>query len=74
MYNIYNTVKRFSEYTLWLCLLALLPLDVHAFDKYGIFDGTTYTDVGTLYGTWNAAYQGMDANLSGSGTKQDPYR
>lgn len=60
---------------LLLCLLALLPISAHAdFAKYGIFDGTTYTDVGTLYGTWNEAYQGMSPDLSGAGTQQNPYR
>ena len=60
---------------LWVCLLALLPVSAHAdFSKYGIFDGTTYTDVGTLYGTWNEAYQGMSADLSGAGTEQNPYK
>ena len=67
-------MKGFLNYMLWLCLMALLPLNAHAFDEYGIFAGTTSTDVGTLYGTWNAAYQGMSITLSGSGTKQDPYQ
>ena len=75
MEYMYNKVKRFSKCTLWMCLLALMPVDVCAdIYKYGIFDGNTITDVGTLYGTWNASYKGMNADLSGSGTKQDPYR
>ena len=74
-------MKRFSKWGLLLYLLALLPLNVHAdIYKYGIFDGTTYTDVGYLYATWNAEYHSMleaqeiNADLSGSGTQQDPYK
>ena len=72
---IYNQVERLIKRSLWLCLLALLPISAHAdFAKYGIYEGTTYTDVGTLYGTWNAAYQGMSITLAGAGTKANPYQ
>ena len=83
--SIYNKVKGFSRCALWLCLLALLPLDAHAdFAKYGIFEGNTYLlNVGHLYGTWNAAYhnwleyqesQGESPSFEGNGTKSDPYQ
>ena len=70
-------MKRFSKWGLLLCLLALLPLNVHAdIYPYGIHNGTAYTDVGYLYGTWNAEYhdEGVSASFSGSGTENDPYR
>ena len=62
---------------LWLCLLALLPVNAYGdFAQYGIYDGVTVTDVGTLYGTWNNSYHGGEysTSFSGSGTKDDPYR
>jgi len=67
-------MKGFSKYTLWLCMMALLPLNATAdIYNYGIFDGTTKTDVGDLEGTWNAAYQG-GGSFFGDGTKSYPYR
>ena len=71
--SIYNKVKGFSRCALWLCLIALLPLDAHAdIYKYGIFDGTTSSDVGDLDGTWNA--EGMSTKFYGDGTQSFPYR
>ena len=74
MMYIYNKVNRILKWGLVLCLLALLPLNATAdIYQYGIFDGTTYTDVGKLEGTWNAAYQG-GGSFVGNGTKSYPYR
>ena len=36
MTYIYNKVERFVKWSLWLCLLALLP--VQAYGEYGIND------------------------------------
>ena len=77
MVCIYNKVKTICRCSLWLCLMVLLPVNAYAdFAKYGIYDGTTLTDVGTLWGTWNEAYhnEGYSASFSGSGTKDDPYK
>ena len=57
--------------------MVLLPVNAYAdFAKYGIYDGTTLTDVGTLWGTWNEAYHNGEysASFSGSGTKDNPYK
>ena len=74
-------MRRFLKYTLWLCLMAFLPLNAHAFDKYGIVDGINVaTAYETLDGTWNGAYQAklesqeVSATFTGSGTRQDPYQ
>ena len=77
MVCIYNKVKTICRCSLWLCLMVLLPVNAYAdFAKYGIYDGVTVTDVGTLYGTWNNSYHGGEysTSFSGSGTKNDPYQ
>ena len=77
MVCIYNKVKTIYRCSLWLCLMVLLPVNAYAdFAKYGIYDGMTVTDVGTLWGTWNEAYHNGEysASLSGTGTKDNPYK
>ena len=65
MTYIYNKVERFVKWSLWLCLLALLP--VQAYGEYGINDEDSWLKQAETEG------KDLSTKWDGDGSLDDPY-
>lgn len=65
MTYIYNKVERFVKWSLWLCLLALLP--VQAYGEYGINDEDSWLNQANTEG------KDLTATWEGDGSFDHPY-
>ena len=78
MTYIYNKAERFVKWSLWLCLMALLPVQAYGVDKYGVL-----WEDNDAANTWRYQYQTKIQNgelpstyesfAKGDGTISSPY-